>query len=144
MDVSELRKGILRALDAARQEASTRRQVRDDAGAAFARFLEQVVTPMMRQAAEVLRAERHDFTVQTPGGSARLASDRSGQDFIEIELDASAAPPAVIGRTSVARGRRGVVVEERPIAPGKSIGEITEQDVADFLLSEIQRLVTKP
>ena len=144
MDVSDLRKGILRALDAARKEASTRRQVRDDAAAAFAGFLEHVATPLMRQAAEVLRAENHDFTVHTPGGSARLASDRSGQDFIEIELDASAASPVVIGRTSLARGRRGVVVEERPIAPAKNIGDITEEDVAGFLLSEIQRLVTKP
>jgi hypothetical protein len=49
-----------------------------------------------------------------------------------------------VGRTSLARGRKGVVVEERPIAPGKPIDQINESDVAKFLLSEIQRLVTKP
>jgi len=98
----------------------------------------------MRQACDVLRAEKHDMTVQTPGGSVRLVSDRSPQDFIERELDASGAEPHVVGRTSVALGRKGVVVEERPIAPGKAISEISESDVATFLLSEIQRLVTKP
>ena len=35
MDVSELRKGILRALDEARKDASDRRRVRDDAAAAY-------------------------------------------------------------------------------------------------------------
>ena len=144
MDVSDLRKGILRALDQARKDASDRRRARDEAAAAYAQFVEQVAAPLMRQACDVLRAEKHDVTVQTPGGSVRLAFDRSPQDFLEVELDASGAEPHVVGRTSLARGRKGVVVEERPIAPGKEIGQITESDVAKFLLSEIQRLVSKP
>ena len=144
MDVSELRKGILRALDAARKDTLTRRQIRDDASAAFATFVERVATPLMRQAAAVLKAEKHDVTVETPGASVRLVVDRSPQDFIEIELDTNAASPMVIGRTSLARGRRSVVVEERPIAPGKSISQVTEDDLATFLLSEIQRLVSRP
>lgn len=144
MDVSELRRGILRALDEARKDASDRRLVRDDAAAAYETFLENVATPLMRQASDVLRAEKYDVTVQTPGAAVRLVSDRSAQDFIEFELETSGATPHVIGRTSLARGRKGVVVEERQLAPGKSISQITEDDVAKFLLIEIQRLVTKP
>jgi hypothetical protein len=144
MDVSELRRGILRALEVARQDASDRRRLRDDAAAAYEKFLEHVATPLMRQASDVLRAEKHEVTVQTPGGSVRLVSDRSAQDFIEFELETSGASPHVIGRTSLARGRKGVVVEERQLAAGKAISQITEDDVARFLLTEIQRLVTKP
>jgi hypothetical protein len=144
VDVSDLRKGILRALEEARKDVSDRRRLRDDAAVAYEKFVEHVAAPLMRQAADVLRAEKHDVTVQTPGGSVRLVSDRSAQDFIELELDTTGPSPQVVGRTSLARGRKGVVVEERPIAPGKAIDQITESDVAKFLLTEIQRLVTKP
>ena len=143
MNVSDLRKGILRALDDARKDAADRRRTRDDAAAAYERFLQDVAGPILRQAADVLRAEKYDFTVQSPGGSVRLVSDRSPQDFIEFELDSSGAAPQVIGRTSLARGRKGLIVEERPIAPGKSAADVTEDDVATFLLSEVRRLVTK-
>jgi len=144
VDVSDLRKGILRALEEARKDASDRRVLRDDAAAAYEKFVENIAVPLMRQASDVLRAEKHELTVQTPGGSVRLVSDRSAQDFIELELDTTGATPHVVGRTSLARGRKGVVVEERPLAPGKAIGQITESDVTKFLLSEMQRLVTKP
>jgi hypothetical protein len=70
-------------------------------------------------------------------------SDHASQEFIELELDASAPQPQVLGRSSVVRGRQGLVVEERPVAPGKSIDELTEEDVSEFLLTEIRRLVTR-
>src|ERR1051325_11139616 len=40
MDVIELRKGILRALDEARKDASDRRRMRDEAAVAFESFLQ--------------------------------------------------------------------------------------------------------
>ena len=144
MDVSDLRKGILRALEEARKDVSDRRTIRDAAAADYEQFATRIATPILRQAADVLGAEKHDFTVQTPAGSVRLVSDRSPQDFVEFELDVTGAKPHVIGRTSLARGRKSLIVEERTLAPGKSIGDITEEDVAKFLLTEIQRLVTRP
>jgi len=143
MDVSELRKQILRALDDARKDASARRATVDQATKAFEAFLENIATPLMRQAATVLRGERQPFEVQTPGRSVRLVSEHAPQTFIEIELDSTETPPQVIGRVSLARGRQGHVIDERPIAPGKSVDDLTEQDVSQFLLAVVSKLVMK-
>ena len=143
MDTSDLRKRILRALDDARKDATARRQVVDAAAAAYQEFLANTAAPLVRQAVTVLRAEGHSFTANTPAGSVRLASDASPQTFLEFELDVAGQQPQVIGRVSVTRGRQGVVVEERPIAPGKSLTDLADDDVAKFLVTEIPKLVVK-
>jgi hypothetical protein len=143
MDVSDLRKRILRALDEARKDSSARRQVVDAAAAAYQAFLDNTAVPLVRQAVTVLRAEGHQFTANTPAGSVRLTSDASPQTFLEFELDATGAEPQVMGRVSLTRGRQGVVVEERPIAPGKSLNDLADDDVARFLVTEIPKLVVK-
>ena len=142
MDVSDLRKRIVRALDDARKDAAGRRADLDRASGEYERFLEETAIPLFRQGATVLRAEGHPFTANTPAGSVQLVSDHSAQDFLELELDASGPEPQVIGRTS-ARGRRGLVVEERPIAQGKRIADLTEEDVSAFLISEVRKLVSR-
>ena len=142
MDVSDLRKRILRALDDARKDAATRRQV-VDAAAAYEAFLTNTAVPLVRQAVLVLRAEGHAFTANTPAGTVRLTSDTSPQTFIEFELDASGPDPQVVGRVSHARSRQGVVVEERPIAPGTALSDLTDDDVAKFLVTEIPKLVSR-
>src|SRR5215470_7459191 len=86
MDVSDLRKRIIRALDDARKEATERRQAVDEARVAYETFLERIGGPLFKQAATVLRGEGHEYTLQTPAGSVRLVSDRSPQEFIEMEL----------------------------------------------------------
>jgi hypothetical protein len=143
MDVSLLRQQILRALDEARKDASARRVTVDQAGKAFDAFLENIATPLMRQAAAVLRAEHQSFEVQTPGGSVRLAAEYAPQTFIELELDSSGAEPQVIGRVSLTRGRQGHVIEERPVAAGKAVADVTEDDVSRFLIAEVSKLVLK-
>jgi len=143
MDVSDLRKRILHALDAARKDAASRRTAVDEAARAFEHFLEQIAVPLLRQAQAVLRAEHQPFTVHAPAGSTRLVSDNSTQTFLEFALDITGDQPHVLGRVSLARGRQGVVVLERPIAMGKSVVELTEDDVAKFLVVEIPKLVVK-
>ena len=56
------------------------------------------------------------FSLFTPGGSVRLMSDKSADDFIELVLDTTGAAPLVVGRTSRAWGRTNV--SERPLNPG--------------------------
>jgi hypothetical protein len=143
MDTSDLRKRILRALDDARKDATARRQVVDAAGAAYQEFLENTAAPLVRQAVAVLRAENHQFTANTPAGGVRLVSDASPQTYLEFELDVTGHEPQVIGRVSLTRGRQGVVVEERPIAPGKATKDLVDDDVAKFLVTEIPKLVMK-
>lgn len=143
METSDLRKRILRALDEARKDSTARRQAVDAAAAAYQEFLTNTAAPLVRQAVTVLRAEGHAFTANTPAGSVRLASDGSPQTFLEFELDVAGQQPQIIGRVSLARGRQGVVVEERPIAPGKAVAEMGDDDVAKFLVTEIPKLIVK-
>lgn len=145
MDVSELRKRILRAIDEARREASERRVVVDDAAKAYTRFLAETAVPLLRQAAMVLNAGEVTFAVHTPASGARLVSERSPETFLEVELDSTRPHPEIIGRVSVARGgRQGQIVEERPIAAGKPVERITEDDFSAFLVAEIPKMVVKP
>ncbi len=143
MEVSELRKRILRSIDDARRDISARRSVVDAAGQAYEQFLTVVAVPLLRQAATVLKASGHLFDVHTPAGSVRLVAERSPHTFLELELDADRPDPQVIGRVSVTRGRQGLVVEERPIVPGRPVGDLTEEDLAAFLVSEIPKLVVR-
>lgn len=144
MDVSELRKRILRALDDARRESSDRRREVDAAAKAYERFLAGVAVPLVRQAATVLRAEGHGFIANTPAGGVRLVSERSPETYLEFELSTSGPHPVVIGRVSLARGRDGVVVEERAIATGEAIAELGDDAVTAFLVAEIPKLVLRP
>ena len=143
MDVSDLRKRILRALDEARKDASSRRGVLDEAAVAYSTFLDTQAIPLLKQAVQVLKAEKQNFTVNTPADGARLVSEASPNTFLEFALDRTAAVPEVIGRVSLAHGRQGRIVEERPIAPGKSVADLTEDDIAQFLVMEIPRLIVR-
>lgn len=142
MDVSELRKRIVRALDDARKDANARRAAHDEAAKAYEEFLERIAVPLLRQAVSVLKPEGQLFTVHSPADSVRLVSDRSPETFLELALDTSGDSPQVVGRVSIARGRQGRV-EERPLARGKSVGELTEDDVTRFLVSELPKLIVR-
>jgi hypothetical protein len=144
MDVSELRKRILRAIDEARKEATSRRSLVDEASRAYEQFLSGVAVPMMRQTATVLTASGHPFTVHAPAGSVRLIADASNQTFIELELDVRGRDPQVVGRVSVTRGRQGVVVEERPIGDGKAVADLGDDDLSEFLMAGVPKLVLRP
>ena len=133
----------MRALDDARKDAASRRSNVDKAAAAYEAFLTGIAIPLFRQASTVLRAEGQPFTANTPAGSVSLVSDRGAQDFLELELESAGPQAHVIGRTSRARGRQGPVVEERAIGDGKAVDELTEDDVSQFLLAEIRKIVTR-
>jgi hypothetical protein len=143
MDVSELRKRILRAIEEAKKDVSARRTVLDGATRAYEEFLGAVAVPLLRQAAIVLKASGQLFDVHTPAGSVRLVAERSPHTFLELELDVERPEPEVIGRVSVTRGRQGLVVEERPIVPGRPVAKLTEEDLTSFLVTEIPKLVVK-
>ena len=90
----------------------------------------------------VLRAEGYLFNLFTPGGSVRLMSDKSADDFIELVLDTTGAVPHVIGRTSRALGQR-TNVSEQPLNPSAPIRELTEDDVLAFLLKALEPFVER-
>lgn len=141
MEISNVKRRVLETIDAARRAAAERRTRVDEAGREYELFLDQIAVPILKQVANVLRAEGHAFTVFTPGGSVRLMSDRAGEDYIELSLDSTGADPRVIGHSSRARGRR-VLEAERAIAD-RPPSDLTEEDVLGFVLKELGSFVDR-
>jgi hypothetical protein len=142
MQISEVRKRVLETLDRAKRRAAERRTRVDEAGRQYQIFLDRIAVPLLRQVANALRAEQRLFSVNTPEGSVRLISDRSASDYIELVLDTSEDPPRVVGRTSRARGG-GIVESERPIGQPGSVGDLSEEDVLDFVTKALEPLVER-
>jgi len=142
MEIAAVRQQILLAIDQAKRAAAERRAANDNAGREYGVFLDQVAAPLFRQAGNVLRAEGYLFSLFTPGGSVRLMSDKSADDFIEVVLDSTGATPLVVGRTSRAWGNR-TNVSERPLNPTVPIRELSDADVLAFLLKALEPFVEK-
>jgi hypothetical protein len=138
MDVPEVRRRVRAAIEQARRDAATRRERSDAASRAYDEFLTTRAVPLFHQLAAALVAEGHRYKVFTPGGSVRLASERSGDDFVEVTLDSSVDPPVVLGRTSHGRGRHAVT-HERPIRDGAAVTDLTDDDLVNFALTELFR-----
>ena len=96
MDVALIRKRLKTEIDQARRTAAERRERSKTATRAYATFLEEIAVPTFRQVANILRAEGIPFEVQTPLDGVRLVSDRSRDDVIALELDATQDPPQVM------------------------------------------------
>ena len=141
MDIADVRKRVLHTIERAKREAAARRSRVDDASREYGEFLDRIAVPLFHQVARALRAEGHAFNVFTPSGSVRLASERSGEDYIELLLDLSGTTPQVVGHCSRSRGRR-VLETERPIGEGP-ITSLTEEDVLAFLLKELEAFVER-
>ena len=142
MEISEVRRRLKGAIEKARRESAERRARTDTAARDYETFLSQRASPLFHQFAAALTAEGHPFKVFSPAASIRLAADRSPEEFIELSLDDTSDPPAVVGRTTRGRGRR-MVSSERAIKDGASIADLTDEDVLAFLLDEIARLIER-
>jgi hypothetical protein len=142
IEVSEIRRRLRGALDKARHAAEDRRARTDAAARDYEAFLAGRAVPVFQQFALALNGEGHPFKVFTPASSVRLTSDRSAEEFVELTLDDTSDPPAVVGRTTRGRGRR-MVTSERAIRDGAPIAELTEEDVVSFLLEEVVGLVAR-
>src|SRR5262245_46988567 len=139
MEISVIRQQVRGSIERAKRRAAERRARGDEAGRAFDEFLASTATPLFRQIANVLRAEAYPFTVITPGGSVRLASDRHGEDFLELVLDTSGEAPQVILHTGRARGRR-IVESERAIGDPATM---TEEELLAVVLEELEPFVER-
>jgi hypothetical protein len=139
MEISLVRRRLTETIERAKRQAAERRGRGDQAARDFELFLQKVAVPLVRQIANALKADGYAFTVFTPTGSVRLMSDRAAEDFIELTLDADENPPRVMGQISRTRGSR-VIDAEHPIGPP---AEITEEQLLDFLLKELEAFVER-
>ena len=142
MEVSEVRRRGRAAIEAARRHAQERRGRADQAARDYEAFLQERATPVFHAFASALTAEGHRFSVSTPAQAVRLVSHASPEDYIELTLDTTSDPPAVLGRTSRGRGRR-LVTAERPLTGRGTIAELSEEDVLTFLATEIAGFVER-
>ena len=141
MEVSDVRKRVKDTIEHAKRAVADRRVHVDDATREFGLFLDRIATPLMRQIANVLRAEGLSYTVSTPGSSVRLVSDRAPVDYIELSLDTSGRQAQVVIHASRSRGRR-VTETETPIGGG-AVREIAEEDVLAAVLKELELMVER-
>ena len=137
MEVSLVRKRLKSAIDRARERSQQRRQRTAEAERAYQKFLDEIATPIAKQLANSLKAEGYAFTVFTPGGGLRLASDRGRDDYIELALDNTGDEPQVVGRLSRTRGSR-TIEDERPVKPGVAPESITEDELLEFFLDALE------
>ena len=140
MDTAVVRKRVYDTMERARRHAAERRAASDLAGSAFTSFLAGTAVPMLRQIANVLKAEGYSFTVFTPSGSVRLASDKSADDFIEITLNTAGDTPKVTAHIS-SQGRR-VVDADRVVGSGDPAA-ISEEDLLAFLAKALEPFVER-
>jgi hypothetical protein len=142
IEVSEVRKRLVHAIDRARRAAAEERLALESVRQDYERFLETVATPVFRMFTVALKAEGHLFSLSTPRGSVRMAPERSSDDFIEVALDSSRRPPVVVGRAVHTRGRE-VTSVERVIRERAAVSDLTDEDVLEFLLAEIGPFVER-
>jgi hypothetical protein len=141
METSDVRKRLNETIERARRQAAERRAASDNASKAFDTFLSTIAVPLVKQIANVLRADGYPFTVFTPSRSVRLMSDKSGQDFIEIALDSHDGLPRVTSHVSRSRGRE-VIDAHRVVASGDP-KTISEDELLTFLLKELEPFVER-
>ncbi len=142
MDTGEVNKRLQIATEQARAHAAERRHKDADITKAYEAFLEKVGTPLMKQLASALKADGHGFTLFTPAGGPRLASDRQRDDFIELGLergDTGRGDTAlqVVGHISHVRGSR-TLTQTVPVRPGVLPGSLTEEHLLSFLLDALR------
>ena len=137
MEVSEVRKQLMHAIDRAKARSQQYRQHAAEAERAYAAFLEEVATPTTRMMANVLKAEGYPFTVSTPSGGLRLASDRGRDDYVEFALETTGDRSVVVGRIRYTRGSR-TLEDERPIRAGAPPQDLSDTDVLAFLVSALE------
>ena len=136
MEVSDVRRRIRAAIDAARARSAERRTRTDEAARAYDQFLEAIAVPAFHGVANALTGEGHRFNVITPGRAVRISPERTSEDFVELALDTDRDRPAVVIRSSRGRGRRTVSIE-RSLREDFPIAELTDEDVVAALVEEV-------
>ena len=139
MEIADVKRRVVETIERARRQAADRRTRGDAARQSYEAFLTGTAVPILRQVANVLRAEGHPFDVFTPAGGVRLASERGAGDYIELDLDTANDRPSVVGRVKRSRGR-DIVESEQQIGDPSTLGE---NEILGFVLKELEAFVDR-
>ena len=141
-EVGEVRRRVRLTIERAKREAAERRARADVGEAEGRRFVQEVAAPLARQFISVVKAEGVAFRLSTPAGGLAVVSEIRREDFIELLVDSTQDPPAIMTKTSYVRGQR-VSTTERPLGPGVSLEHLTEEHVLTFLLESLPTFVER-
>ena len=139
---NEIRERLVRTIQQSQRVAVGRRTRAEKAENDTTTVLAQVVAPVFKTIASILKDEGYSFRVLTPTGAVQLASEASSEDFIELMLDNKRDPPALVGRVSRGWGRR-VLVDELVLRDAPVIGDLTEDEVLEFALAQLGPFVER-
>ena len=142
LEVSQVRRLVQGRLAELKRTGAARRERTAAAEREFSVFLPAVATPAFNAVAQALSAEGYPYRVTTPGGGIRLVSERSSRTYVDLRLDTSGQEPALIAEMSRERGHR-VLVDERPLAPGRAVATVTDEDVVQLLVEVVGDLVER-
>ncbi len=142
MEVSDVRRRLLTAIDEARRQAAERRARKDEAARAWEAALADVAVPVFHQVAQALNAEGFRFQVVTPGTTVRLVAERGGEEFIEVALETDGDEPVVMIRSTHGRGRH-TVTREQIMRPAAAIASLTGEDILTAIVKEIGPFVER-
>jgi hypothetical protein len=142
MEVSEVRRRLRAAIEQARRQAAIRRERNDTAAREYQEFLTGRAVPVFNTLAAALTAEGHRFKVSTPADAVRLFAEFSQEDYIELGLDTSGDKAALVLRTNRGRGRRQISTE-RTVRDATAISTMTEEEVLESVLGEIEPFVER-
>ena len=140
LENSEIRRQIRLMIAESKRGAEERRARAESEVRVGKRLLRTVVVPMFKTVAEALRIEGYAFRVSTPVDSVRISVESAGENFIEMIFDSAHDQLALRGRVSRLRGRE-LVVDERIISAGLELSLLGDEQVLEFLLSELQPFV---
>ena len=142
LEVSDVRKRVQQRLADLKRAAAAKRERTVQAGRDYEPFLADIATPVFTAVAQSLTAEGHPYRVITPGGTLRLASDRSNRTYVDLRLDTSGPSPVVLVEVSRERGHR-VEADERPLAADTGIVALTGEHVLEMLVEAIGELIER-
>ena len=141
-EVAEVRQRVLTMVERSRQDATERRARarRDEVQAR--RFIQETATPLVQQVLSVLKAEGFQYSLSTPAGSVRIVFEGRHEDFIDLAVDTTQDPVAIMTLVSHLRGK-SVSTTERPLADGVELEQLTDEHVLAFLLSALPAFVAR-
>lgn len=141
-DVGEVRKQLKHAIDAHKKANVSRRAESDQASKQFDAWIQLVGEPLCREFTSALRGEGYQFRLQTPQGVARISSERSPDDFLELAFDSRRTPVALVLSRSYTRGSK-TFTDERVLCEGARIEDVEPQVLLSALVEDILPLIER-
>jgi hypothetical protein len=141
-DVGEVRRQLKHAIDAHKRANVARRADSDQATKQFETWFQMVGEPLCREFTSALRGEGYQFRLETPQGAARISSERSADDFLELAFDSRRTPVALVLSRGYTRGSK-TFTDQRVLCEGPRIDQVEPQQVLSALVEDILPLVER-